>query len=672
MGLIVLGVPRVMAVTVLEEEVRWVVAPALDAGFYRAVNPDLGDAGADAVSHYVTVGWREGRDPAPWFSVRRYMADNADVKWAGREPFHHYLTQGRREGRTVSPSDAAEAFLTGKTRAGHEPVWTSAPAAAADPILSAQNAASEAGLDEAALYQSHRALLQGEFDVDYYLAANADIGLADIDPLDHFLRTGWLEARDPNVRFSVKDYLETYPDIGLAGINPFIHYVRTGRAEGRIARNELGFRYEVIANLAPVEDRVAAIAKASAAAKSGSAAALTRALAVSRTGLADLYVTFSHDDYTANLGGVQLCLQREDARIGEQGRDHLHLYPLKPWPVVREAAEPGPLGLVWNGQRIGAFEARTIAKVLGKACGGPGRRRDFAIHSLLGHNARETAAILEACGLKRGYFWLHDFASLCAGFHLLRNDVEDCAAPPPDSPACGICAYLPMRRRHLEQHAELFHRLELTVVSPSQPTLDLWKARSAYPTRGEVVLPHAKLMSRGPAKLEKKPRPLRVAYAGIPAAFKGWAVFRALAEALADDPRYEFHHLGIRPDPALKVAFQPVSVTEARPRAMQEALEALEADVVMVWPLCRETFSFVAAEAVAAGCAVLTGPDSGNVAAFVAEGGHGMVAPDEDAVIALFESGEALALARSRRKPDLYDLAFSALTVDLMGKGADA
>ena len=36
---------------------------------------------------------------------------------------------------------------------------------------------------------------------------------------------------------------------------------------------------------------------------------------------------------------------------------------------------------------------------------------------------------------------------------------------------------------------DIFHRLELTVVSPSQPTLDLWKARSAYPTRGEVVLP---------------------------------------------------------------------------------------------------------------------------------------------------------------------------------------
>ncbi len=86
---------------------------------------------------------------------------------------------------------------------------------------------------------------------------------------------------------------------------------------------------------------------------------------------------------------------------------------------------------------------------------------------------------------------------------------------------------------------------------------------------------------------------------------------------------------------------------------------------MLVWPLCRETFSFVAYEAVAAGCAVITGPDSGNVAAFVAETGHGQVLPDEAALAAAFESGTILQLARARRRPMLYDLIYSALTLDL-------
>ncbi len=86
--------------------------------------------------------------------------------------------------------------------------------------------------------------------------------------------------------------------------------------------------------------------------------------------------------------------------------------------------------------------------------------------------------------------------------------------------------------------------------------------------------------------------------------------------------------------------------------------------MVLVWPLCRETFSFVAYEAVAAGCAVVTSPDSGNVAAFVGETGHGRVL-DELVLTAAFESGAIAELSRARRAPMLYDLRYSALTLDL-------
>ena len=73
----------------------------------------------------------------------------------------------------------------------------------------------------------------------------------------------------------------------------------------------------------------------------------------------------------------------------------------------------------------------------------------------------------------------------------------------------------------------------------------------------------------------------------------------------------------------------------------------------------------MAHEAAAAGCAVLTGPDSGNIAAFVEDGGHGRVLADEPALTAAFETGEVLQLARANRRPMLYDLTFSALTLDL-------
>jgi hypothetical protein len=636
-----------------------VIATGLDGAFYRAMNPDLG-ASVDPVRHYISSGWREDRDPAPWFSSHAYVKAYPEVAKAGWNPLHHYLAVGRYEGREVVRSRLSNDYLLRRARRGEEPAWSFES-------LTDGVQAPDALAEETALRHRERTLAATEFDAAYYLAVNGDVAETGVDPLDHFLASGWREGRDPNAAFSVKDYLENYPDIAAADVNPFVHFLSAGRAEGRAAKVDLGFRYEIIKRLVPLETRVAAVARASAKVKLGTAAALGKALAGARTGLVDLHVTFSHDDYTANTGGVQLCLQREDARVEALGRDHLHLYPAKPWPVVRLRAEAGHLGVLLNGQDAGVYAPKTIVAALARGAGAKkAGRRSFAIHSLLGHNAAETADILAAAGLKTGYFWLHDFASLCAGFHLLRNDVEDCSAPPPESAACGICIYGPWRARHVAEHERLFERLSLTVVAPAQTTLDLWKSRTTLSATGEVVLPHAQLVERGPAPATPADRPLRIGYAGMPAAHKGWEIFRALAERFADDPRYRFIHLGGRAPAGSQIEFHRVTVTDARPRAMQEAIERHEIDAVMIWPLCRETFSFVAYETVAAGAAIVAGPDSGNVAAFTEDGGHGLVMTDEDALAAAFESGEVLALARSARKPALYDLAFSGLTVDLL------
>ncbi len=652
-----------MAAMAAADEVHRVVSVALDAAFYRAAYPEVTARGTDPLRHYLDAGWREGRDPAPWFSTTAYLEDHPDVRRSKVEPFFHYLVHGRREGREVRPSAKGERYLLSAAGQGG---WSFEALQPPLPEAAKSSAPRVARVERSPeILAEERRLVEPEFEAAFYLQTNPDVAQAGQDPLEHFLITGWLEGRDPSPRFSVRDYLEIYPDIAQAGINPFVHYLRAGRGEGRMARNALGFRYQLLADLRPVATRMAEVAAQAARRTASPPERLTEALSASRSGLADLHVTFSHDDYSANLGGVQVCLQREDARVSALGMDHLHLYPADPWPVVREKKEAGLLGVLWNGERLGAFKPKAVAAALRAAAGGaPAGRRTFAIHSMLGHAPEETVEILAAVGLRSGWFWLHDFASLCAGYHLLRNDVQDCAAPPPGSPACQVCSYYSHRRRHLDAHRRLFERLDLTVVAPSQPTLDLWLASGVHPAAKTVVLPHAVLAERGPAPAAPA-GPLRVAYAGLPSAHKGWELFRDLVLKHEADERYTFLHLGGRTIPGLPLEFHPVAVTEEQPRAMQEALEAVQADVVLIWPLCRETFSFTAYEAVAAGCAVVTGPDSGNVQAFVRDGGHGWVLADEAALAAAFEDGSVTELGRARRDGRLYDLRFSNLTVDL-------
>lgn len=53
----------------------------------------------DAANHYLTVGWREGKDPSPFFSTADYLAKNSDVKAADMNPLLHFEKFGFRENR---------------------------------------------------------------------------------------------------------------------------------------------------------------------------------------------------------------------------------------------------------------------------------------------------------------------------------------------------------------------------------------------------------------------------------------------------------------------------------------------------------------------------------------------------------------------------------------------
>ncbi|XYD07785.1 hypothetical protein R1A27_22270 [Methylobacterium sp. NMS12] len=71
------------------------------------------------------------------------------------------------------------------------------------------------------------------FDPAYYLNRNPDVREAGLDPLQHFLKHGWKEGRDPSAGFSTAGYLIANPDVAAAKQNPLLHFLQNGLAEGR-------------------------------------------------------------------------------------------------------------------------------------------------------------------------------------------------------------------------------------------------------------------------------------------------------------------------------------------------------------------------------------------------------------------------------------------------------
>ena len=112
-----------MAATASTDRAHRLMLVAVDGEFYRQVYADLSYDEVDPARHYDLTGWREGRDPAPWFSTQAYLDAHPDVAGAGDNPFAHYLSRGWREGREIAASRLAAGYhaLTDDQRAARRP-----------------------------------------------------------------------------------------------------------------------------------------------------------------------------------------------------------------------------------------------------------------------------------------------------------------------------------------------------------------------------------------------------------------------------------------------------------------------------------------------------------------------------------------------------------------------
>ncbi len=608
------------------------VRAQFDAARYLAKQPDVAAAGVDPWEHYVATGWREGRDPTDWFQIAGYLAANPDVAAAGLEPFRHYVLHGRDEGRSLAPSPQAESV----------------------PVPH--------GLESATVL--------AEFDADFYVAANPGLGLTPKQALAHYLNTGWREFRDPTRWFSTRRYLQANADVVETGINPFVHYALHGRREGRDLEHGLGFRYDLIQAASGFEDHVEALRRRvpdREASPTGDLLARLSSIAPDRS----VHLTVSHDDFTASLGGVQLCLKIEGAAMRAAGAVHIHLFPGRALPVTDQDREHPRLGVLVDGALAGFFDAEVVADVLADIC--PGRVVTLAIHSLIAHRVADIIAITGRLLISQAFYWLHDFSSLCSNYALMRNDAVFCGAPPPQSLACEICVYGTRRQVHLAEHVALFEAVDPVVVAPSEAALALWRSRFPFTEKRGIVHTHAVFSPlKTPRRKDASPheasgdRPLRVGFLGMATSHKGWPVYSQLVRRYTGDPRYSFHHLAKETDDSVPTQWTSVGPTADDPAPMISAVRDLELDVALIWSLWPETFCFAAYEAVAGGAAIVTNPDSGNVHDLIRQVNCGMVIEDDTVLNELFASGEVLALARSTRVVRPQTLIYSRMTADLI------
>jgi hypothetical protein len=324
--------------------------------------------------------------------------------------------------------------------------------------------------------------------------------------------------------------------------------------------------------------------------------------------------------------------------------------------------------VVINGEFAGIATLESFIAILGERAVGFGKPRIFIVHSVLGFNEEQIVNLRTALDPARSVFWLHDYTSLCEGFNLLRDDLAFCNAPPASSMACRICVYGASRARHLDRMQRLFEGCDFNVLSPSASTLDLWSSRTQLPYASAAVHPHSQLVNvaieEPPASGDAEEQRVRIGFVGFSAASKGWPVFSSLVDDFHSDPRYRFIHFaarGVSSNPECELV-----ITESTPDdrdATTRLLHEHRIDFLAMMSPWPETFSFVAYEAIAAGCRLLCFSDSGNVAALVRRTGLGTVFADTAALRSFLADDEAVAVAReARAHPHRFRLIHSGTT----------
>jgi len=613
--------------------IRDVIKDHFDVQFYLESNKDIAVAGFDPLIHYIEVGWKEGRNPCADFDVKYYLETYPDVAEKGIEPFVHYLAEGKSEGRCGSPLNESVVSDVDKV----ELSW-------------------------------QKEIVKPYFDNKYYLRKNPDVRDAGIDPLTHFLSCGWKEKRDPSQEFSSDFYLLANPDVAAAGINPLVHYAASGRYEGRQTRHPGGYRAEILRQLKSVDERIEQWSK-SRTDNPNSPDSLKEILetAIGKRPNARVVISFSHDDYLENTGGIQACIQEEQVRFSDAGHIYLHMCPDQPMPVLASSDEEKWIGrLIVDGNPCSRFYADDLLGQLAEVL--VDRDVIFVVHALHGHRPEWIESLYAAIQPIGAIFWVHDYFSVCLGYNLLRNDISYCAAPDVNSGGCQLCVYGELRGAHQERIRSLFTTVPFSVVAPSGHALSLWEKKGNLPYANMFVHEHRTFDLLERVDCDRSDAPVRVAFLGHSAFHKGWFVFRDLVHRFAGDDRYQFFHLGLSPDPGLDVEYVRVKIAPGEPEVMQRSIRENRIDIALVLSNWPETFCLTAYEAMAGGAMVVTTSLSGNVASMVRDSGHGLVLESDDELMNFFESGTIIDEYEVTRNGQVtyYNLISSGITASLV------
>ena len=312
----------------------------------------------------------------------------------------------------------------------------------------------------------------------------------------------------------------------------------------------------------------------------------------------DIVLAVSYGDYQIMHGGVSRYLMDYTNNLLENDISVIFFYP----KTIKNLS--GKTMLMKYGCKVddkdikGAYDIAGIISIVDDNINKEKKLREFHIHHLKDVDLEDIDCLLRNYNFSTRYF-IHDY------YCIATNYVE------------GIDYQQIHMTDHYNAYREFFDRRTIDFIAPSKVAAGVFK--KAFELKKDVkVIPHQKcsIVAEGCSFEREDSSDIRVAYIGNTNREKGYEYWLEALNNKANGVTYiEYSNAKNSKNAILKSGYyQPNDL-----KYMVKSMKDDKIDIVVLWSICKETYSYTFFEALEAGIVIITNWESGNIAAMVEE-----------------------------------------------------
>jgi Glycosyltransferase len=361
-----------------------------------------------------------------------------------------------------------------------------------------------------------------------------------------------------------------------------------------------------------------------------------------------------HEDCTKSIGGIQKYVCEQSDSLIEQGVDVAYIFPCY---INIYNYNINLYGVYLNNKFIGCYLFNYIIDMLINNI----KLDEVFIHSLKGWNEGDYNKLLNRVNerqVKKTMF-IHDLYYITPSLESVYNNKVKNYYNIGDNFLIKDNISLIELKNWQKKFENLFHNSKIVV--PSEYFSRVVSNNLDVKKNNIDIIPHLKLELKS-IRNTNEDNIIRIAYLGYKAEYKGWSTWLSVLDKCKKN-KYKYLHIGSNQNKKDELC-EYISYCSKGKKGINTATNILidrKVDIVILWSLLPESYSYTFYEAIAAGCYIITFKNSGNIAYEINRLGenYGMILDDEKQLIDLINNTELLLGLIKKYKREVYELKFN-------------